>query len=147
MTLAALAALAAAVAMIEAGCGDDDDTMAAATAQSSSSAGAAGGSGGEGGAGGAVCPPILPMTATCTEIDRTCQYGSACCICANITCAIVFECVDPAMNDAACPAAPPPDGTMCTPNGPACSYCVGEVPRLMVCNQGLWAEGTITGCQ
>jgi hypothetical protein len=137
------------VALVLAAC-DPETEVAATTTTTSSSAGGGGGTGGggNGGMGGEVCPsepsdPGNPQT--CSDVDHVCQYGSVCCICSNITCAIVWECVDPSMNDAACPAGAPARGTACQ-GSLGCSYCVGGAPELWVCSQDQWTESGIVGC-
>lgn len=130
---------------------DDDETavlVASNTVAASSASTGAGGAAGSGGGGGTLgtCPTMTPMVGdTCGSIDLVCDFGGICCICSNITCAVVWECADPGLNDAACPAGAPMETQPCT-GTTECSYCKGGVPELWTCGQGGWTRTDIATC-
>jgi len=128
---------------------------------SSSGAGGSGGSGGAqgggamGGDGGGVvagCPVDPPLSGVaCTPPGAACtypSYGNSCCSCTDLGGCVVWECVNPANNDAAC--AQISAGTHCEGTfTPSCSYCNNGVPQMLVCDLGQqqYVEGEITVCQ
>lgn len=139
-----------------AACGDDETVVATSATTSSSATGGMGGesasstgggaSGGSGAGTVGTCPTDEQSTDdTCESIDLLCDYGDVCCRCTNISCAVVWECVDPTGNDAACPTAVPPENLDCT-GTLSCSYCTSEGPLVRTCEGDVWVTSDIATC-
>ena len=129
-------------------------TSSSGTGGGGTGGGAQGGSGTAGGGGGVTpgCPADPPLSGMdCAPPGEACTYpsfGNSCCACTDLGGCVVWECVNPANNDAAC--AQISLGTHCEGTfTPSCSFCNGGVPQMLICDlaQQQYVEGEITVCQ